>query len=58
MIELIERVGMMFVVFLMTINLMAAFMLLHNAGTYYRDKNRREEAEARMKVARSPKVPL
>lgn len=52
MIEIVERVGFMFLTFLITMVLMATFMLMEEARKYLRERNRREEAEVRMRVLR------
>lgn len=52
MIDIIERIGFMFLTALITFVLMAAFMLMEEARKYLRDRNRREEAEARARFLR------
>lgn len=56
MIEIVEKVGALFLTFLITMNLASLFMLTEAARTYLRDKNLREEAEARAKLFRESPV--
>ncbi|MFC3724441.1 hypothetical protein [Neoaquamicrobium sediminum] len=52
MIEVIDKIGMLFVVFLVTMNLMASFMLMEAGRRYLNNRDRREEHEARMRFQR------